>query len=95
MRWEQLFDDLQAQFEEEQAAAERAESASRVRAEVGAVRLVDRLAGALGFPVALDVRGAGRVTGVLVERGSDWLLLQDDQGRDLLVALAAVRSVSG
>src|SRR5829696_10453558 len=95
MRWQQLFDDLQSQFEAEEAAAERAESASRTRAELGAVRLVDRLGGAIGSPVSLDVRGAGRVAGVLVERGSDWLLLEDEQGRDLLVALAGVRGVSG
>src|SRR5918997_4915214 len=95
MRWQQLFDDLQSQFEAEEAAADRAESASRTRAEVGGIRLADRLAGALGSPVALDVRGAGRVAGVLVDRGADWLLLADDQGRDQVVALAAVRSVAG
>src|SRR4029453_1288615 len=94
MRWQQLFDDLQSQFEAEEAAAERAESASRTRAEGGAVRLVDRLGGAVGSPVSLDVRGAGRVTGVLVERGSDWLLLEDEQGREQLVALAPVRRVA-
>ena len=37
MRWQQLFADLQAQFDEEEAAAERSESASRARAEMGAV----------------------------------------------------------
>jgi hypothetical protein len=69
MRWQQLFDDLQSQFEAEEAAAERAESASRVRAEVGAVLMAERLAGALGFPLGLGVRGAGQVTGVLADIG--------------------------
>ncbi|WP_116452559.1 hypothetical protein [Blastococcus litoris] len=95
MRWQQLFDDLQSQFETEEAAAERAESASRTRAEVGAVRLAERLGGAVGTAVAVDVRGAGRVAGVLVDRGSDWLLVEDDRGRDQLVAVAAVRTVAG
>ncbi len=95
MRWQQLFDDLQSQFEAEEAAADRAESASRARAEVGAVRLSERLGGALGFPVALVVRGAGQVGGVLVDLGPDWLLLDDEQGRQQLVALAAVRTVAG
>jgi hypothetical protein len=95
MRWQQLFDDLQSQFEAEEAAAERAESASRARAEVGAVHLAERLGGALGFPLTLGVRGAGQVAGVLVDRGPDWLLLEDGQGREHLVALAAVRSVAG
>ena len=44
MRWQQLFDDLQSQFDAQEAAAEQAESASRARVEVGAVRLADRLA---------------------------------------------------
>lgn len=95
MRWQQLFDDLQSQFEAEEAAAERAESASRARAEVGAVRLVERLGGAVGGQLALDVRGPGRITGALVDLGPDWLLLADDAGRDQLVALAAVRAASG
>lgn len=95
MRWQQLFADLQAQFESEEAAAEQAESASRARAEVGAVAIADRVRGALGFPVVLDCRGAGAVAGVLVEVGADWLLVEDEGARQSLVALAAVRSVSG
>src|SRR2546429_414145 len=39
MRWQQLFADLGAQFTEAEAAADRTESASRTRAEMGAVRL--------------------------------------------------------
>jgi hypothetical protein len=69
MRWQRLFADLQAEFDEAEAAAERAEDASRRRAETGAVRLVDRLAGALGAPLTLRCRGAGDVAGVLVEVG--------------------------
>jgi hypothetical protein len=95
MRWQQLFEDLQAQFETEEAAAERAEVASRARLEMGAVHLAERLGGALGSPLRLAVRGAGQVAGVLLDKGPDWLLLEDDQGRELLVALAAVRTVAG
>ena len=95
MRWQQLFGDLQAQFEAEETAAEQVESASRTRAEVGAVGIGDRLRGALGFPLVLGCLGAGQVAGVLVEVGADWLLLEDDGARQTLVASAAVRSVSG
>jgi hypothetical protein len=95
MRWQQLFDDLGSQFDAQEAAAERAESASRARAEMGAVRLAERLAGALGFPVGLGVQGAGQVAGVLAGIGPDWVLLEDGQGREQLVALAAVRTVAG
>jgi hypothetical protein len=95
MRWQRLFADLQAEFDEAEAAAERAEDASRRRAETGAVRLVDRLAGALGRPLALRCRGAGDVTGVLVEVGADWLLLADDGRREVLVATSTLRTVAG
>jgi hypothetical protein len=94
VRWQQLFADLEARFEAEQDAAERAETSSRARHELGSLRFVDRLGGAVGSPVVLLCRGAGQVSGTLTEVGSDWLLL-DDLGRELLVATAAVRAVSG
>jgi hypothetical protein len=95
MRWQQLFADLQAQFDEEALAVERGELASRARAEIGAVRLVQRLQGAVGCSLSLAVQGAGQVGGVLVELGADWLLLHGDGGRQYLVAARAVRAVSG
>lgn len=95
MRWQRLFDDLVAQFEEGEAAAERAESASRARAEVGALRLVDRLRGSVGAHVSLHCRGLDRVSGTLTDVGVDWLLLEDERACPTLVATAAVRSVLG
>lgn len=95
MRWQQLFADLQAQYEEQEAAGERAESASRSRAEIGGLRLADRLRGAQGHPVDVQCGGAGGVAGVLAGVGPDWLLLEEPHGRQSLVALAAVRAVGG
>jgi hypothetical protein len=95
MRWQHLFADLSAQFEEEEAAAERMESASRVRSETGALRLADRLGGSFGQPVVLGSRGAGRISGTLVDAGVDWLLLEDERGTEHLVASAAVTTVTG
>ncbi|RFU21796.1 hypothetical protein [Geodermatophilus marinus] len=95
MRWQRLFADLQAEFEEAAAAAERAEDGSRRRAEVGGVRLAERLAGAVGQPVAVRCRGAGEVTGLVLDVGADWLLLRDDQHREVLVAAGGVTVVGG
>ncbi len=95
MRWQQLFADLQAEFEEAAAAEERAQVPSRSRAEVGGLRLVDRLGGAVGGQVSLRCRGAGEVAGRLTELGPDWVLLDDGAGREVLVALSAVVAVSG
>src|SRR4051794_32300700 len=95
MRWQQLFADLGAQLAEAEAAVDRAESASRTRAEMGAVRLTERLAGAVGHPLVLRCRGAGQVAGALAEVGSDWLLVEEEAGREALVATAAVLAVAG
>src|SRR3954452_22553450 len=94
MRWQQLFADLGAQFAEAEAAADRAESASRTRAETGAVRLAERVAGAIGHPLVLRCRGAGQVAGTLAEVGSDWLLVEE-AGREVLVSAVAVLAVAG
>ncbi|WP_369253464.1 hypothetical protein [Geodermatophilus amargosae] len=95
MRWQQLFADLQAEFEEAEAAEERAQLPARSRAEFGALRLGDRLGGAVGGRVSLRCRGAGEVAGVLTDTGPDWALLDDGSGRDVLIALSAVLTVSG
>src|SRR3954451_2285144 len=94
MRWQQLFADLAAQFEEAEATAERAELPSRARTEHGAVRLDQRLRGAVGATVIVRCRGAGPLPGVLVDAGPDWLLLED-AGRESLIAGSAVLAVDG
>ena len=95
MRWEQLFADLEAQAAEQEAAAEGAEEASRSRAEQGQVRLADRLRGALGQQLSLSCGGIGELTGRLLDVGVDWLLVADQQGREVLVATDAVAAVAG
>jgi hypothetical protein len=95
MRWQQLFADLQGQFEAAEAATEFAESASRARLEAGAVRLGDRMRGSLGGALTLRCQGAGQVAGVLTDVGVDWLLLEDEAGRELLASRRALVSVSG
>ena len=95
MRWQRLFADLSAQLEEAEASVEHAEAASRARAEVGAVRLTDRLRGAAGSALVLRCRGAGQLAGVLTDVGSDWVLLEDERGAEVLVAAPAVLAVAG
>ena len=95
MRWQQLFTDLQAEFDEAAAREERAELPSRSRAETSTVRLAERLGGAVGEQVSLRCRGAGEVAGRLADAGVDWVLLADDTGREVLVALPAVVVASG
>jgi hypothetical protein len=95
MRWQQLFADLTAQFEEAEAAAELAESVSRAHAEVGAVPLAGRLAGSAGVDLRVRCRGAGQLSGRLADLGPDWVLLVDERGAESVIAIRAVTSVTG
>lgn len=95
MRWEQLFADLEARFDELADAAAAAESADRERVAFGAVRAQQRLSGAVGQSLRVRLAGGGSVTGVLRTVGPDFLLLTEGQTRDCLVALAAVTAVEG
>jgi hypothetical protein len=95
VRWDDLFRDLEAQLEAANAAEEAAEIADRTRREQARLRLVDRLRAALGVDIAVHVLGLGAVTGRVVDVGTDWLLLDESQGRDLLLRQAAILAISG
>jgi hypothetical protein len=94
MRWDALFDDLAAQAETLEHAERAAEVEDRARAEVGAVRFLDRLRAAVDLPLRVRT-AAGLVAGTLSRLGRDWLLLEEDGGREVLVPLHAVLTVGG
>jgi hypothetical protein len=95
VRWDSLFDDLEAQLATAEAAELAGEVAERSRLEAGRVRLTDRLAAAVGAPVAVALPGVGVLRGVLLDAGVDWLLVDEGAGREALVPLAAVLGVTG
>lgn len=95
MRWEELFADLESQADAAEAAELAAEVAERTRREVGRLRLVDRLRAAVGAAVVLRLRGAGVLTGAVVDVGADWVLLEEPDGRGALVPLREVLALSG
>lgn len=94
MRWDQLFADLEAEMAAEETAERQAEIAERTRAEVARLRLVDRLRAAR-TPVTVAVSGLGDCNCRIVDTGPDWILLDGAVRGQLIVALDAVRSVSG
>lgn len=95
MRWEQLFADLEAQFDERADLEAAAELADRQRLEFGAVGVIARLVPAIGSPLRLRMRTGMSITGVLRRLGPDWALVSEGAGRDTLVPLAAVTVVEG
>ncbi len=98
MDWdEQLFaflDDLEGQAEALYDADREGELADRSRAEYAVVTLASRLMASVGSEVVLDVRGVGRVTGLLQRVGADWCLTHG-AAQDWVVRLSAVAGVDG
>lgn len=94
MRWDALFEDLEAQLDAAEAAGLESEVRERSRLEAAKLRLADRLAGAVGHPVSVQTRGAGVIRGTLVQALPEWLLVVDGAS-DVLVPATAVLVVSG
>lgn len=94
MRWDALFNDLEAQLEGEQRSALDAEVAERVRIERGQVTLVDRLRAHVGEPLVLET-GPAVVRGRLREVGADFVLVDDEGGGDSVVPTSALLAVVG
>jgi hypothetical protein len=95
MRWDELFNDLEAQFGEAEAADLAAEVTDRSRRELSLLRLVDRLRPVIGRPLTLRLVGAGVVEGELRALGPDWLLLAEVGGREALVPAHAMLWIGG
>ena len=94
MRWDDLFDDLEAQL----AAAERDEAlsevAERTRAERAEVGWFDRVAAAVGQSVSCSTP-AGAVQGRITDVGKDWLVIQESGRGSAIVPSWAVISIGG
>jgi hypothetical protein len=95
VRWDALFADLESQFAALQDGDLYGEVADRIRAEVGRITVLDRLRGALGTVVRLDLDGGRPVAGDLVRVGEDCLLVASGRTEEWLVPVAAVTAVHG
>jgi hypothetical protein len=95
MRWDALFDDLEAQAQTLAQAERAAEIEDRTRGEVGALSVFDRLRPAVGTPLRVRLLGPVTVGGTATRVGPDWLLLDEGGGREAVLALAGVVAVHG
>jgi hypothetical protein len=91
MRWDALFDDMEAQL----AASDRleldADVAERARADAAAVELADRLRGSLGLAIRVYLASGATFEGTLSHAGSEALVLSEPQHQLLIPYAAAVR----
>ena len=95
MRWEGLFDDLEAQAAALEQAERAAEVDERTRSEIGALAWGDRARASLGASVRARLAGGLAVSGLLCRAGPDWLLLDEGAGREALIVSAAVLGLRG
>jgi hypothetical protein len=89
---EQLFsvlDDLEQQAEALYDAERDLELADRSRSAYAQVTLASRLMASLDAELTLELRGVGRISGLLQRVGTGWCLLQG-AGRDWIVRTDAI-----
>jgi len=96
VRWERLFEDLEAQLAADAARELTAEVADRIRRDRAGLAIPERLAGMRGGgPVTFEVAGVDVLRGAVSDVGPDWVLLARSAGQSALVPLAAVLSMVG
>ena len=95
MRWERLFEDLEAEADEASRAERNDEVADRTWREVGRQQLTDRLRAAAGREIVVRVSGAGAVRGSVASTGNGWVLVDEISGTQTLVPTRHVIAVGG
>lgn len=94
MRWDSLFDDLEAQFLADRALGREAEISERARVDIAGIELSDRLRGVAGAEIKVSLRDGSIIRGSVGHVGSEWLVLVEG-GRQWLIPFAAVLSYQG
>lgn len=95
MRWDDLFADLEAQSQAMWMRERAGDVEELTRTELTRLTLVDRLAPTVGTLLTLHCLGDVRVSGTVSRVGPDWLLLDEDQGREAVVNLPSLITASG
>jgi hypothetical protein len=94
VRWDELFSDLETQWEAQVRRELDAEVADRTRRERAAIALADRLAVQGGRVVGVVLIDGTLLNGQVQEVGQGWLLLSVVTG-SCLVPVAAVAGITG
>lgn len=96
MRWERLFEDLEAVVREQERQELEAEVADRTRRERALLGLQERLTACCGSGAVVEllVAGLGPLRGPVTDVGADWVLIEERPDRPVLVSYQAVRSLA-
>lgn len=94
MRWDALFQDMEAQLAAEQRLVLESEVSERARVEIAGIALADRLRAALGRELAVLLSSGLQVSGVLAHVGSEWIVL-NEAPQQWLVPYSAVARYQG
>ena len=95
MRWERLFEDLEARLEFEERAAVDADVVDLVRAERAQLAVRDRLRAHLDELLTWSLVSVDEpVSGRLLDVGSDWVLIEVRPG-EMLIPIGAVQCIEG
>ena len=95
MRWDRLFDDLQAQLDADGQRELDLEVSDRTRRERAQVGLHERLIAHAGLAIELRLTAGVLVSGTVADAGSDWLLIHDRGDRGSLVPFGAIVAIKG
>ena len=94
MRWDGLFDDLEAQWAELDRRALVAEAAELTRGEWSRLGLADRLRGGIGRPTRLHLIWGEHRDVLLESVGEGWIGGMTEAGDGLVVPLASLAAVA-
>lgn len=93
MRWDALFNDLESQIAESDRLSLEAEVTERARVELVDTGYVDRLRGAIGSRIGVQLHSGENVEGALCHAGADALVLDDGPQQVLIPYTGVARYV--
>lgn len=94
MRWQLLFQDLEAEFRGLQRQDLEREIQEHTRAQVAGIALQELLRANVGTEVRVTARCGGATTGLLLEAYPQWILLEG-QRSEVLVPATSIIGVQG
>jgi hypothetical protein len=95
MRWDRLFDDLQAQLDADSVRELHLEVSDRTRRERAQVGLHERFVAHRGLGIEVRLLTGVVVSGTVADAGLDWLLMYERGERGSLVPFGAIVAING